>query len=410
MANAYYYSNTAQETTLSGSISAGATSITVGATTGFPSSFPYVLALDYGASAEELVSVTAAAGTTLTVSRGFSGTSAQTHSLGAKVRHVYHAGDATDFRTHEAATSGVHGVTGTLVGTSDTQTLANKTLTAPAITSPAISGGGSIAGTFTGTPTFSGAVVFSGAVNHTSTLTSTQSGATSNTFGALVSGDTFDRFRIMADGKHEWGPGSAARDVALYRDGVNVIATDGNVRSYRTSAASATFSSRLTGDVASRGLITADGSIWWGDGTNTTDVNLYRPAAGAIKTDGIFDSATTATTTGVTPTSGWTVTIQALRVTSGVSTVNVTLNRSGADLTSTDLGGSNGNITPDLAVCTVPTAWRPPDDLYIVASTGIGHGSLRVQTADGSCQLLTWIPNQGITSGSNLRFTYTFSS
>ena len=48
MANAYFYSNVAQATTLSGSISAGATTVTVGATTGFPSSFPYVLALDYG--------------------------------------------------------------------------------------------------------------------------------------------------------------------------------------------------------------------------------------------------------------------------------------------------------------------------------------------------------------------------
>lgn len=306
MANAYYYSNTAQETTLSGSISAGATSVTVGATTGFPSSFPYVLALDYGASAEELVSVTAAAGTTLTVSRGFSGTSAQTHSVGAKVRHVFHAGDASDFRTHEAATVAVHGVAGTLVGTSDTQTLANKTLTAPAITSPAISGGGSIAGTFTGTPTFSGAAVFSGgpAFNRGLNTDVAQS--------VTVSGDTFDRHRVYADGKHEWGPGSGARDVSLYRDGVNLIATDGNFRSYRTSTTLATFSSRLMGDAASRGFISADGAIWWGDGTNAVDVNLYRSAAGAIKTDGGLTvvgnlaaaNITTGTWTSYTPT--WT--------------------------------------------------------------------------------------------------------
>jgi hypothetical protein len=131
MANAYFYSNTAIQTTLSGSISSGATSLVVVATTGFPSSYPYVLALDYGAGTEELVTVSSAAGTTLTVTRGFGGTSAQSHSSGAIVRHVYNSQDATDFRTHEAATSSVHGVTGALVGATQTQTLTNKTLTAP---------------------------------------------------------------------------------------------------------------------------------------------------------------------------------------------------------------------------------------------------------------------------------------
>ena len=48
MANAVFFPNVAQATTLAGSISAGATTMTVGATTGFPGSFPYALAVDYG--------------------------------------------------------------------------------------------------------------------------------------------------------------------------------------------------------------------------------------------------------------------------------------------------------------------------------------------------------------------------
>lgn len=240
MVNAVFYSNTAQQTTLSGSISSGATAINVGATTGFPASFPYTLALDYGAATEELVSVTAAAGTTLTVTRSYGGTSAQSHSLGAVVRHTYDATDATAFRTHEAATAAIHGVAGTLVGTSDAQTLSNKTLTAPTINAGALSGtftgsptlsgnvtfsgtltgAGALAGTFSGGPTFSGAPVFTGGPNFNSAA------AANASLSTAVTADAFDRLRIQSDGKHLWGPGNGPRDTNLYRSGPSILATD----------------------------------------------------------------------------------------------------------------------------------------------------------------------------------------
>ena len=44
----------------------------------------------------------------------------------------------TQVNTHNAATTGEHGVSGTIVGTSDTQTLTNKTLTSPTLTSPTV--------------------------------------------------------------------------------------------------------------------------------------------------------------------------------------------------------------------------------------------------------------------------------
>lgn len=297
MANAYTYSNVALATTLAGSISAGATTATVAATTGFPGTYPFVLAFDYGASTEELVLVTAVAGTNLTVTRAFGGTSAQSHSLGAVVRHVINAVDLTDFRTHEAATSGVHGVTGTLVGTSDSQTLANKTLTSPTINSGALSGtftgahtysgavtlsaGGTLGGTFTGAHTYSGAVTLSGGgtltgtftgsptlsgtVNHTGIVQSTQSLSNNVSLATIVTADSFDRFRLYASGMHEWGSGALTRDTNLYRSAADVLKTDDSFHVGGTAL--------LLGSAG--------------------DVNLYRSAADTLSTD---DSLTVAGT------------------------------------------------------------------------------------------------------------------
>jgi len=163
-----YYSAIAQDTTLSAPATNSATSITVSATTGFPTSYPYVLAVDYGASAEELVNVTAAAGLTLTVTRAFNGSSAVAHATGAVVRHVIVAQDMSELQAHinsqtlsttGAYTSGVHGVAGSVVGTTDTQTLTNKTISGASNTitnvpvSTGISGLGTNVATFLATPT-----------------------------------------------------------------------------------------------------------------------------------------------------------------------------------------------------------------------------------------------------------------
>ena len=88
-----YYSSTAVATTLSGNINNSTTSITVTALSGYPAQFPYTAIIDPDTASEEVVTVTAASGTTLTVTRGVDGTSAVSHNAGAVFRHGVSARD-----------------------------------------------------------------------------------------------------------------------------------------------------------------------------------------------------------------------------------------------------------------------------------------------------------------------------
>ena len=57
----------------------------------------------------------------------------------------------------------------------------------------------------------------------TGTINNTGAATTSVMYGALATGDTFDRFRISADGKMEWGPGTATRDVNITRPSTSQV-------------------------------------------------------------------------------------------------------------------------------------------------------------------------------------------
>jgi hypothetical protein len=181
---ARYYSSTAVETALGSSIPAQSqgqanTSFIVGSISGFPTDYPYTLIVDPDTSKEEVVTVYAGSGTTLSVYRGADNTQAVAHSAGAVVRHGVSGRDFRESENHIAARgydidqtiliaanqTHVHGIAtgdGVIVGTLKSQTLTQKTLTTPIINGATITGTVTAStATFT-SPTISGSPVITG--------------------------------------------------------------------------------------------------------------------------------------------------------------------------------------------------------------------------------------------------------
>jgi hypothetical protein len=169
-----FFTNTDGGTTLSAGINSSVTSVTVNNAGSFPASTPFTAVIEHGTANTEVVLVTAVASNTLTITRGYDSTTAVSHSSGVAIRSEVVALDLNEASAHTSSNSGVHGAAGSVVGTTDSQTLTNKTLTSPTLSNP----------TATGTLT-AATVTASGAISTASTLAVTGA-ATAASFGGVL--------------------------------------------------------------------------------------------------------------------------------------------------------------------------------------------------------------------------------
>jgi hypothetical protein len=146
--------------------------------------------------------------------------------------------------------------------------LANGTATNDAAAFGQIPVAGTTAGTYAAgnDSRITGALQTSGGTM-AGTVGSALAGAANVAYSALVTGDAFDRFRSYSDGKLEWGPGNVTRDTNLYRSAAGALKTD----SFFLMGGSGQANGQITVFTATaKGLVagTAGGGLAIKEGTN----------------------------------------------------------------------------------------------------------------------------------------------
>lgn len=94
------------------------------------------------------------------------------------------------------------------------------------------------------------------------------------------------------------GATTANGNVGINVSGAEAITSDGYIAVTRGAAGNTVIQSKVSGDSVNRFLVEVDGSLNWGSGSSARDVNLYRDSSTRLKTDDSFESGGAITANG----------------------------------------------------------------------------------------------------------------
>jgi hypothetical protein len=316
------YTSRSQQTTLSSAVTSGATVIpvtnasTLFAGTTITAGQTFTVVIDPDTALEEIVDVTAASSNNLTVTRAvdMSGASAQDHSSGAVVRHMIIGRDLRESNLHIEATGSyndgtgahtLHGLgtsDGVVVGTTATQTLTNKTLTAPILTGAGVDASivfeGSTADAFETTltvidPTQDNTITLPNTTGTVAILTATQTMTNKTLTSPTISGSP------VITGLSSAGMSASSATPKDYVDSIlgSATAASTSAASAATSASSAATSATSSATSASAALTSANSAASSATAAATSAASaLTSQTAAATSATSAAASATAAAT------------------------------------------------------------------------------------------------------------------